>query len=846
MRCLSLEVKGYKPLAYGGIDKLTVECFDQINVLTGENGKGKSSVLRELTPYPASRSDYHKNGYKRIEYSHDGKRYELISDFSKSAAHSFLVDGVEHNPGGTAEVQSDLVEQHFGGYSKLVERLVSGGCKYSEMSRGDRKQVFMLTYPTSMEFILEKHKTLSSMIRSGNSQLKLMKERELKLKESSIPDDLLKKQRELKELMSEALNSLDKDAYAMGRAIAPYASSMEQSTIWDELSNVMRDVKLCRDEYNALLSDGYVPISKGNLLSEKTSCEGRISHLQESIDRMLVNGRQQVQEYERLSAMLQGGESDEVLASYTSEAAAQEEIIAAHPDEGMPVISEEQSMWWHDHEGLLDVLKGVIVESGTLWSTEKIAAAQDEYHQLEYSLGETSRSIDRCTSSINALDVRLQRCDSRRYPSTCTMTCSLRDSAKQIEDSLKTEKASLVSDLKKLQSEDTSIRKCLNELKKDLQYRCTTPPILQQFEHYFSNHTWKDFALNGKTLIDALNADMVGIVNRMHRLILYSAGQEEARKATLRLKELRTRIEVLKQTNLPSKKALTEVVSSLKERLDSSANEIKRCKSVQSACQKTLEFVKGHEALCNKVESLTSRFEELSAQLRTTAVVDFVRKELSRMDEVKSSISEKLRDLESSVKEQESIRIRLNDEVLPTMDRIKADLYKWGIIEHELSPVSGLPKRVMTKYINGVFKRANMFIRQVWSYEMELVYLKEDEDCDYVFPVMVNGDGVVKDISICSKGQKEIIDLAIMLAICTCRGYAMRYPIKLDEMSSGLSPEHNSRLFGFLGELFSRDEILQAFIVSHDPIVNNGFDQAGYVALSESSTDLCRVISKIE
>ena len=114
------------------------------------------------------------------------------------------------------------------------------------------------------------------------------------------------------------------------------------------------------------------------------------------------------------------------------------------------------------------------------------------------------------------------------------------------------------------------------------------------------------------------------------------------------------------------------------------------------------------------------------------------------------------------------------------------------------------------------------------------------------FPVLINNDGTVKDISICSKGQKEIIDLAIILAICTYRGYSIKFPLKLDEMSSGLSPDHNSKLFGFLGELFSRDEILQAFIVSHDPIVNNGFDQAGYIALSENNTELCRVISKIK
>ena len=214
--------------------------------------------------------------------------------------------------------------------------------------------------------------------------------------------------------------------------------------------------------------------------------------------------------------------------------------------------------------------------------------------------------------------------------------------------------------------------------------------------------------------------------------------------------------------------------------------------------------------------------------------------------EKKIKISEALRASEQIVAEQDNLRTRLHDEILPMMQSITDDVTKWNYVEKELSPVTGIPKRVMVKYINEVFRRANRFISQVWNYEMELVYLKEDEDCDYSFPVLINNDGTVKDISICSKGQKEIIDLAIILAICTYRGYTTLFPLKLDEMSSGLSPDHNSKLFGFLGDLLERDNIIdQIFIVSHDPIVNNGFENAGYVALSnDNMSDACLVISK--
>ena len=846
MRFLSFELKGYKPLSYGGIDRLSIESFDQINVLTGENGKGKSSVLRELTPYPATRSDYHKHGYKKIEISHDGKHYVLISDFSKSAAHSFVVDDVEKNINGTTEVQSDLVEQYFEGYSKLIEKLVSGSCKFSTMSRNERKQIFMSTYPSNLEFILDKHKALCSMIRSGNSQLKLLKDRELKLKESLIPDEILKYHQDNKSLMEEAMNALDKDIYAFGVALKPYVESKEYvEDIPFSLSDILSGLSGIRSRYKKLIETGYVPVGADDIMWWSVNIEGQISHLEEQISYMENTGAQWLQEVEKYKDAL-SVDNNELLKQYKLESDVQMDIISKYPTvEGMGVLDEDSISWWEDHENSVDVLQSVVADGG-LWTSEEYQKAVNDLTGMEYRIGEISRTLSKLESNKKALVSRLDKYSSHDYPEDCNRVCRLRDSVKQIVDGLRSEYETLCSDISKLDEELKELNTSHIDLKNAVSCRVASMDILRQFEMYFSNYTWKDFVLNHKTLVKALNDDLVGIVNRMHHLITYTRGQEEARKAVDRLKVINARMELLNNEHLPSRKRMKEMMAKLEGRLAETEREVMEKKREKNEFIHQFGFLKQHKAIMDDLSILTDNFERLQAKIIVTAVVEFVKNEIAEMQEKKSRISEKLRELDAIVREQEGLRLRLHEEILPTTDKIKKDLFKWGLIEEELSPVSGLPKRIMTTYINGIFKRANRFISQVWNYEMELVYLRDDIDCDYTFPVMINGDGIVKDISICSKGQKEIIDLALILSICTYRGYSIKFPLKLDEMSSGLSPDHNSKLFGFLGELFSRDEILQAFIVSHDPIVSNGFDQAGYVALSENSTELCRVISKIE
>ena len=108
----SIELVGFEPMRHGGVSSFKADWPTTVNVLLGLNGCGKSSLLRELSPYPAKRPDYETNGKKILCLSHEGSQYKLTSDFTnRQKPHSFIRDDTELNLSGTTEVQQDLVEQ---------------------------------------------------------------------------------------------------------------------------------------------------------------------------------------------------------------------------------------------------------------------------------------------------------------------------------------------------------------------------------------------------------------------------------------------------------------------------------------------------------------------------------------------------------------------------------------------------------------------------------------------------------------------------------------------------------------------------------------------------------------
>ena len=186
MKYVEIEINNYVPLLHCGTKSIKINITSNTLIVIGTNGCGKSSLFREITPYPANRSDNEKNGFKRVVITHGNSTYELTSDFSKpSKAHSFIKDGEELNESGTNATQVDLCNTHFG-ITEVINSLINLDYHICDMGRADRKNLFMVTYPHSMGFILDYHKKVCYQLRDFSANIKVFNERRISLEEQIL------------------------------------------------------------------------------------------------------------------------------------------------------------------------------------------------------------------------------------------------------------------------------------------------------------------------------------------------------------------------------------------------------------------------------------------------------------------------------------------------------------------------------------------------------------------------------------------------------------------------------------------------------------------------------------
>ena len=180
MKIIKFKIQGFIPLHHlTGTIKITSEIKSDTFIIIGANGSGKSTLLRELTPMPAIRSNYLKNGYKKLWISHQGKEYVLTSDFSTPHGnHSFKVNDEELNLSGGTKIQQDLVLNHFDDFLPAILNFEMHIC---DMSKTERKD--LLFSLTGISFALNHHKNVCSKIRALKSNIKMLIHRKTELED---------------------------------------------------------------------------------------------------------------------------------------------------------------------------------------------------------------------------------------------------------------------------------------------------------------------------------------------------------------------------------------------------------------------------------------------------------------------------------------------------------------------------------------------------------------------------------------------------------------------------------------------------------------------------------------
>lgn len=853
MRITKLVLTGYKPLMIHGMKSIVITDMGNIVLVLGPNGYGKSSILRQMTPYPATRTDYVKGGKKVITIDHDCKEFVLTSDFESQRAHSFLIDGQEMNLSGNTDVQESLVRQYFD-FPLIISKIMSGKFKFCSMTKSQRKELLYATYPFQLDFVLEKYKALMSKIKAGNAQLKLLHERKLKLSGSMLNPETKEEYIKQSGELTKQINEMEKELFHLEQSIKKSKSELDLIRARIPVGMDTDDYKSKAELLSAKMKQIYkhrkdLALNADQLhdsivreITQMSALHGKSKELQD----MGISLRDEIEKYKASC----NDDTEEQIKTCESLIEAQKTIIRDNVvDPNVPIVMFDeleklkQAISYISSD--LMYLKSLACE---MWDETKYEAYATEIRNLEYQISQENSFVSRGEALLIELQRKYDKNNQYSYPLDCKRGCHLRENLENILNAIKAE-----MDKCKTDTESTKVlleqHKAEYEAKKsELQARAAARPILLRLDRSISSKSWGDYVCSGVSMIEAVNTNVTEINNRLVKIIQNTETSLVVKKAQEILTGLEAKLVGLKSTTKPMKEMITKVLIQKELQLKRVTDDISKLNDQIKELEDVHNIHSQHEALVKEINELVEQFNWYKQGVMLKTEIEYYSNIMSELTRKKNEVGSKLRELEAILKEQEGYSIRLNDEIEPNILKIERSNAKLQLVADEICPTSGLPCASIVKYVNALLHRANQYLRQMWSYDMELSYFDEDDlsSFDFTFPILINKDSKVSDASLASRGMASGIDMAIMMAMASYLKLANRFPMILDEYTEGLQPSHVQTSTELIGK-YMRDEQCQAFIVSHDAIMNANFIDATYITLTEDDQvpPTAKIISKI-
>ncbi len=842
MKFISLELKGYLPLSHCGTDYFKAEFPDICTALLGNNGSGKSSILRTLTPYPEIRTDYAKNGYCTKIIEHEGHTFILGSDFKNaSKAHSFIMDGKEQNESGATEVQEELCNSYFQ-FNSILEKLTAGKYKICDMKRSERKDLFFATYPSDMSFVMEAYKKVRSQINAFNNNLKMLKEREGAIRAKLINTDQLKELKKYKKQLDDLNGDIDKLVFIIEQDKQKYLSEKQYADCYQKYragemrtaGEIMSDLITIRDSALEIRRNNPNKFTDDNFQMSQRLKEAEIDNLEREINQaktIISDLTKTLDEYERINEL---NVEDELIILQAKRENLTNALNALPTEMVGPLLSAEQTaeisrtfMTLHD---LCTFIHGL---GAKVWSAQQVNNVGMDITLLTHQINQISLELGTIQSDIEKLKIRQNNEDSYQYPSSCNLSCKLKESVQKMHQKTTDELIRHQEKEKELASQSNKLTGTLNQLKNDVLIPRSARPKIDDILIFLQGFSLVKFVLNDESLETVLNRDPYEITNKVKRVIDCNAANLARIEYTKDLMVVDTKIAALRTAQAAAKelKLISKTIYDNRVKLESTSkkylSDLQKIKNMRNDWQ-SLSILAEH---AEKLESLFQEYSDLSKAAWVASRIEFDNKIIQDQRDIKQEISEKLREMEATISDQDNLITRLNDEILPTSKSITDSREVWIAVEAGLSPTSGFPHVYMVQYINQLITLVNQYISSVWYYDMELVYLDASKPIDYDIRVMINKNSIIKDLNMLSDGQKAMVSLAFTLAICIHRKYADVYPLKMDEVDPALTENHRIRLTGLISDWLQNRKICQLFMVNHF-VVHTGMTECGAICLS--------------
>lgn len=848
MRIDSIVLKHYTPFQFSNIKELAIDFVSPTTIVVGTNGSGKSTLFQMLSPLPPTRSDFSKEGYKELHISHQGDKFILVSDFTnKSSPHSFVYNGSELNHGGTTGVQEELIEKYLG-YTPLYDKLLRMGIDLCRMGRTERKNLFLTLSPTDLTLILDLHKRCLSQIKECKNNLTHLYKRKEEIETKLLDTNILEETKKHKIKLEQDKNDIDKYLYMLQQTIKSIQNEygisdhfVPDKTFINEASLYLKKLQSQYPKFSFINRETYIEDYRDNNATLQV-CENELVNYQqqlENITKELNEYQAHIQQYNKKPITVIENE----ILSLKSHIVELDKNI--DPDTGI-VLSESQE---EEYLKLLDMLKPKLqflenkLSSVNLWSNQIL-------QKVESKLERMCNHIKYLKERKLYLETELHKTkqEKNKYtlfvPDGCTFdNCGLKEKYSDKHDQVNTQIVTLNKDILEL---DKQIDHHIITYKKLYSiYEDRKPYTSIAYE---ISHIWYGTALlSGVTLkhkllhyLNKYPTQLLVILNHIYensKMIRYRNTLFEKQKL------LESEIEAHIKANTTSKEFLEKLILE-KEQIHKSL-----LGSLKALYKKRIHYVEKNKhyekfiSIKNELNTVSENFYTLANKQVAYETIEFCKKYMESCIHIKNGIDADLRQIDSLIREQDTLKARYDKEVMEQIHLIEKTKTKYQGIEKELSPNSGLPHRYLVEYINMLIHNTNYFIAQVFSYPLKLVPIDPNEPITFSFEIMV--DHVkVPDISRLSKGQSEIVVIATTLAMLLQKKMLDQYPLFLDEIGASFDPTHQIALLELLKSLQDRKLVNQMFMINHAAIYAESWNSADIIALKTDDVVLAGMVNE--
>lgn len=807
MKIVKLVLKKFKPFLLNNVVYFEYNPHERYQLITGVNGSGKSSLMRELSPLPSDGNLFSQGGKKEIWIEKEGSLYQCVNDYtsSKTGKHSFIKDREELNDSGNVTLQKRLVWDHFK-YDNEIHQMVIDDIRWTDMSPIRRRDLFVRLANCNMEYAIDLFNKVKSNARDVVGGIRTTEENIVKKSMSLLPQNVVEEYEKQQQQYVSVLSDIDEILPKQSRSVREVESHLD--TLIKRLYQAME--RHDAEKYP-------VWCDKVDGLEELKTKISNLTHEEEMLSKVLNELKSK---YEKLESQVDQKQWNDQITDEELEALFQS-TEKTYNETKTHLVSE-----WVN---VTDKLKSTFDEIRYTypdWATASPINVDGQYNRNNLLMKrEALKQIETKIFNLNQrkgeYQYRLEHI--QNYPTTeCPQCRHVWKVGINVAD-----EGTLVKRLKEidvliedLQKETVPLQEWIGvaeSIREDrLYFRehfMSKYPMFQTFWSELLDN--EDFLLNPSKYAHK-HADLE------RRIDLHL----EAYRAENAYKDVSVRYtERMKQKG---NQVLVGSLKVLREDYECKSKEYIQLQQRKKRSEKSLSYLEVQDSFNQNHLELIQLFDKLILEIEDSFLID-------ELKELQSEIYGKLATVKAEL-DQMKLQSQLIEQMKDQVKQLKRKEDHYKKLIAALNPQDGLIAKSLMGFIRLFVEQINQIIDHVWTYPMNICVDDEiDFTSDYKFPLDIAGRNRINDIGLGSRGQQEFINFAFRLLVMRYLGLS-NYPILADELGTSFNESHRLNTFDYIKQLVETGQVEQLFLISHNPTTYDVFNVVDRVHLDPDKT----------